>query len=195
MSNSNFYDDLDLRYPEIAVCIDRIDRTNPGTKNFYIPILTPNLDTSSLKKKEEVVRQNSSMIVNQQAVNIGNVRIQNYIPITIPKELCVFATDSYNITGSLSSLSTNGNISISGRTGSGGSGEGSHSHSTLSGGGTATYDSSSSSFSGTGTLIPLDSTRYIEPGSKWIVVFIGGDINKPQIIGRYTEPTVVTENK
>ena len=29
--------------------------------------------------------------------------------------------------------------------------------------------------------------RFIDAGSKWIVVFIGGDITKPQIIGRYYE--------
>jgi len=32
-----------------------------------------------------------------------------------------------------------------------------------------------------------DYSDYIPAGSKWIVVFIGGDITKPQIIGRYIE--------
>ena len=30
-----------------------------------------------------------------------------------------------------------------------------------------------------------DDFRYIEKGSKWIIVFVGGDINKPRVIGRY----------
>ena len=36
-------------------------------------------------------------------------------------------------------------------------------------------------------IIPTDEYRYIDKGSKWIVVFIGGDINQPQLIGRYVE--------
>lgn len=188
MSNINFYDELDLRYPEIAVCIDIIDRTNPGVKNFYIPVLTPNVDTTSLKTKTEIIRQTNSGIANEQKPSITSIQLQNYIPIPIPRELCAYVGGDFNTknTGSIS-FKSNGTIDISGRTGSGGSGDGSHSHSTLSGEGSATYNGSITSESGVVNSIPVDTDRYIPAGSKWIVVFIGGDINKPQIIGRYTE--------
>ena len=43
-------------------------------------------------------------------------------------------------------------------------------------------DESMSEISGTFKVRPTEKFRYIPEGSKWIVVFIGGDITKPQII-------------
>lgn len=187
MANKNFYDELDLRYPEIAICIDVIDRTNPGTRNFYIPVLTPNVDTSSLKTKVETIHQNNSNIANENKVKINNIQIQNYIPITIPKELCAFVGGDFNIqnNGNMS-FNSSGTITINGRTGPGGGLD--HSHSTLFGTGNATYNGNESLYKGILNSTPIDNQRYIAAGSKWIVVFIGGDIGKPQIIGRYTDP-------
>ena len=172
MANSNFYDNLDLRYPEIAICIDRIDRINPGIKNFYIPILTPNVDTSSLKTKTEIVRLDNSILENDQKINISSVKVQNYIPISIPKELCSILDGEFSIENikDISIKTNNGKINITGSTQSGG---------------TMTFDGKVATFKGDIKIIPKN--RYIDAGSKWIVVFIGGDINKPQIIGRYTE--------
>lgn len=188
MAGRDFYDELDLRYPEIAICIDKIDRTNPGTKNFYIPILTPNVDITSLKTKTEIVHQNNSNIANEDKVKISNIQIQNFIPITIPKELCSFVGGSIQIEKGNGSFNASGNISISGHTTSDG-GEYSHTHDTLSGLGKASFDCKSyTDFKSICIYNPIDEERYIPEGSKWIVVFIGGDIGKPQIIGRYTDP-------
>lgn len=190
MAKSDFYNELDLRYPEIAICIDRIDRTKPGVKNFYIPVLTPNLDTKSLKKKTETVRLNSSIIANQESVSISNVKIQNYIPIAIPKELCAFVGGDFKVVNVEDmTFESNGKISISGSTSKDG-GMAPHTHSTLVGKGNANYEGKETVYKGILNIIPTDEYRYIEPGSKWIVVFIGGDIGKPQIIAPYTEPTV-----
>lgn len=187
MAKTDFYDELDLRYPEIAVCLDVIDRTNPGTKNFYIPVLTPNVDTDSLKTKVQTVRQTNSTLANENKPNIDSIEIQNYIPINIPKELCAFVGGNFNVVNVNSiNIKSSGKITISGSTGSSG-GIDSHSHSTLSGGGTYTIDGTESLYKGVLSIIPTDEYRYIKAGSKWIVVFIGGDINKPQIIGRYTD--------
>lgn len=187
MANVDFYDELDLRYPEIAICIDKIDRTNPGTKNFYIPVLTPNVDTSSLKKKEEVVHQNNSVIDNEQSVDISSIKIKNYIPIRIPKELCAFVGGDFDIknVGNMN-FNSSGTITISGKTSANGGLV--HTHDTLDGGGSAKYNGTESSYSGILKSLPTDKYRYIDAGSKWIVVFIGGDINKPQLIGRYYDP-------
>jgi len=189
MANANFYNDLDLRYPEIAVCIDKIDRCNPGVRNFYIPILTPNLDTSSLQKKTETIRVDNSIIQNQDNVKISNVKLQNYIPIRIPKELCAFVGGDFHVknVGNMD-FTSNGRITISGSTSY--SGGISHAHSTLAGSGSMNYTGQETSYSGIFNIIPTDEYRYIKPGSKWIVVFIGGDIGKPQIIAPYAEPAV-----
>lgn len=190
MANADFYNELDLRYPEIAICIDRIDRTNPGIRNFYIPVLTPNLDTSSLKKKEETIRLDSSIIANQDSVSISNVKIQNYIPIQVPKELCAFVGGEFNVVNVDSmTFDSSGTITISGTTTLSG-GMTSHRHSTLEGSASATYKGKETSYKGILNIVPTDKYRYIEPGSKWIVVFIGGDIGKPQIIAPYREPAV-----
>lgn len=190
MANADFYNELDLRYPEIAICIDRIDRTNPGVCNFYIPILTPNLDTSSLKKKEETVRLDTSIIANQDSVSISNIKIQNYIPIEVPKELCAFVGGDFKVVNvDFMTFKSNGTITIYGSTSSS-EGMGAHIHKTLNGSSDATYDGGETSYKGILNIIPTDKYRYIEPGSKWIVVFIGGDIGKPQIIAPYREPAV-----
>ena len=185
MANSNFYDDLDLRYPEIAICIDRIDRTNPGVLNFYIPVLTPNLDTTSLEKKVETVRQTSSTVANENSVNIGNIEIQNYIQIYMPKELCAFVGGDFHVLNVDSMQYTSeGHIKISGSTDTR---SGTHAHSTMSGSFDET-ESKQTFYKGILNIIPTDEYRYIEKGSKWIVVFIGGNIGQPQIIGRYYDP-------
>ena len=187
MAKTDFYDELDLRYPEIAVCLDIIDRTNPGTKNFYIPVLTPNVDTDSLKKKVQTVRQTNSTLANENKPNISSIEIQNYIPIKIPKELCAFVGgDFHEVNVDSIEVEGSGRITISGSTSTNG-GMTAHSHSTLSGGGSYTIDGIESLYKGILNIIPTDEYRYIKEGSKWIVVFIGGDINKPQLIGRYME--------
>lgn len=187
MAKTDFYDELDLRYPEIAVCLDVIDRTNPGTKNFYIPVLTPNVDTTSLKKKTQTIRQTNATLVNENKPNISSVEVQNYIPIKIPKELCAFVGGDFNVVNVESiEVNADGRITIGGSTDVSG-GLAPHSHSTLSGIGSFTFQGQDTLYKGILNIIPTDEYRYIDKGSKWIVVFIGGDINQPQLIGRYVE--------
>ena len=133
MSNpSNFYENLDLKYPEIAIAMEEIDRLSPGLISFVIPILTPTMDNTKLVTK--TIYQNRSSLRNSKysAYEIGNVELSNSVYIKIPIE----------ITGGLSLLNMND--------------------------------------------IP-DSIRYIPKGSKWIVVFVGGDITKPRIIAPYPD--------
>lgn len=187
MANASFYDELDLKYPEIAVCIEAIDRTNPGKKKFYIPVLTPNLDTTSLKTKVETVHQNNSNIANENKPNVDSIKVQNYIEIYVPKELCAFVGGDFIVKNQTDmAVNATGTMSLSGATGY--SGGDSHSHTTLAGSGTYNAKGKDTTFSGTLNSMPTDAYRYIAKGSKWIVVFIGGDISKPQIIGRYYDP-------
>lgn len=211
MAQKDFYSDLDLKYPEIAVCIETIDRVNPGKKKFYIPVLTPNVDTTSLKTKDNIVYQNNSNIANESSVSISNVTISNYIEMVIPRELCGYIGGKHKIKGEgkqklkgegtqkLSSI----DLKMSGTTGINGSGtvgppmayaslsisEARLSDTDISGSGNDSYISEENNTytnEAEESFDPVD--RYIAKGSKWIVVFIGGDINQPQIIGRYYEP-------
>lgn len=122
---TNFYDTLDLKYPEIGIAMQDIDRTNPGKVKIIIPILTPNIDSTKLVEK--ISYQNTSNLKNadKRTVNIQNIKITNYVEIPFPKEICT------------------------------------------------TYDG--------------DKENIIKAGSKWLIVFVGGDITKPRPISRFID--------
>lgn len=110
MIKTNFYDELDLKYPEIAICIENTE-TNIG--KFMIPILTPmlNINEPYIKRHDEFDTHN---IINSEDIKISPVNLSNYIELKLPKG----------------------------------------------------YDSA-------------------KKDDKFIVIFIGGDINKPVLIGGY----------
>ena len=120
----DFYDKMDLKYPEIAIAMDDIDRANPGVIRFAIPVLTPLMNND--KPITDTIRQSRSNLMNDQSVKfeIENIKVTNTIRIPVPQEVC----NAYQLD---------------------------------------------------------DSNRIIKSGSKWIVVFVGGDITKPRIISRY----------
>ena len=194
---TNFYDNMDLKYPEIAIAVDPIDRINPGNVRFIIPILTPDLNTD--KVVENSVKQNTRNLMNENKnLDIKDISISNYVEIPVPKELCA-NTDSLIITNGeisinipQSAITSNGSISGSGDINLITNGL------TILGLHDAEYSirgdiSQHGSIYGNGEITgiihtrPTDDTRYIPAGSKWIVVFIGGDITKPRIIAPYAE--------
>lgn len=81
MTKTNFYDNLDLKYPEIAICIED---TDTKTGKFIIPILTPVLNTSEpyIKKVDEFETDN---IINSEDIIVSPVNISNYIELKLPK--------------------------------------------------------------------------------------------------------------
>lgn len=197
MAQENFYEELDLRYPEIAICLDKIDRVNPGKKKFMIPVLTPDVNPSDITPKENKIIQQPGFIENQTSVVLSPVIVRNYIEIVIPRELCAYMGQRHFVVGK----STYFSEEVSGTT--------SITSASLRGNGTVGPPTSYSSLSAYGSVTgqtsdkekgsyhnkayevfdPVD--RYIQPGSKWIVVFIGGDITKPNIISRYWDDTYV----
>lgn len=109
MYNTDFYDNLDLKYPEIAVALETY-----GNK-FNIPILTPfiaNAGKSPSKSTASALNKNN--IKNKDSLPISRITTQNYVTLSVPSYL--------------------------------------------------------------GT---------VHKGDKFIIVFVGGDINKIRIIGRY----------
>lgn len=164
---SNFYDEMDLKYPEIGIAMDRIDRLNPGLIRFSIPVLVPNMDNS--KTYNGTIHQNTTNLKNDPSVKyeIDNIYISNYITIPMPKEVCAFIPSSFTI--------TSGNINSPSVIMTGFSDHNIH--------GTGSMNQ----LSGSINIQYHDSERYIEPGSKWIIVFVGGDSTKPRVIARYTE--------
>lgn len=182
---TNFYDNLDLRYPEIAIALQDIDRTNPGIVKFSIPILTPSLNNTEIFTNE--IHQNSSSLVNKNKsiVEVDNIIQKNYVEIPVPEELCTICHGIFYVLEEDSILEVkdantriDGSLSGSGSVIEGGS-------FSVSGNVNGIMEFESENVKGQLNVIPKD--RYIKKGSKWIVEFIGGDITHPRIVARYLE--------
>lgn len=187
-ANTGYYDGANLNTPEIATCLDKIDRYKSGTYKFKIDVLTPYMN-QAIPTTTTVV-QNSSNIIseNSAAAGVSNLTVSNYIEIKLSREVCTLYGGAFTITGdvsgtinsswsgSASSAEIKGSINIDTGTASG--------KFTASGGSINLTSAHMKITSGKVNLVPSD--RYIKKGSKWIVVFIGGDITKPQILAPYT---------
>lgn len=201
MAEMDYYDNLDLKYPEIAICIDRIDRTNPGELRFYVPILTPDMQMDINNPIDTKIRQNSGNLVNKMnKPEVGNIDLSNYIKIKLPRELCALFHGTWHwesipegkIEAEIDYWSDQkGHIAGHGVVGP------PLPHSVLNATVTAQheegYEESIGHYKGIVKMMPTDYYRYIPPGSKWVVVFIGGDINKPCIIAPYEQPSYNTK--
>lgn len=92
---SDFYDNLDLKYPEIGIAIQKIDRSNPGLVKFIVPIMTPSLDiTKEISTTKRIDRRN--VMNSARSFPLNNITISNYIELNIPKELC-FRADCFKV--------------------------------------------------------------------------------------------------
>lgn len=200
---TGFYDELDLKYPEIAIAMEDIDRINPGKVKFIIPVLTPNLPTNKIST--QTVYQNSSNLQNAESKpEVTNLTMSNYVEIKVPKELCAFVGGCYEILESYDwpEVETKGCDSIlhvrdanmkTINANQVGYGSVSCNNAECCGGSSINvlgYVQGIMKFTdgiptGFLNLMPVD--RYIKKGSKWIVVFVGGDVTKPRIIARYPD--------
>lgn len=199
-STSNFYDNLDLKYPEIAIALDKIDRVKPNKVRFIIPILTPNMNINSAH--EEIIHLDNSKLKNadKSIVEIGNLTKKNYIKLKIPKELCAFVGGVYNVLEDDNKDTRNSIVYLKNAEMLTEEANQSGSGSVIEGGSIDVYGRisgkmkySDGEITGRLKLIPTDEFRYIEPGSRWIVVFVGGDITKPRIISRCPEDDDIQE--
>ena len=118
MASENFYENLDLKYPETAVLAARC---YPGAiGSFYIPVLTPYQPSSTSKVDKKILRSNNLMNAENN-ITISNSTVSNTLSLKIPEYI--------------------------------------------------------------GNNAPRDLNGRIIEGTKFILVFIGGDINQPKIIG------------
>lgn len=122
---SDFYDKLDLKYPEIGIAMEDIIRSESSMVKFIIPVLTPNLDSTKLINQTIYQNKINLMNENKSKFEVDNIQLTNYVQIPVPVEV-------------------RGNY-------------------------------------------PYVGNDVIEKGSKWIIVFVGGDITKPRAIARYME--------
>lgn len=76
----DFYADLDLRYPEIAICMEDSDT---GVGKFFIPILTPFLNKDFIYDDIDYFSSKKNIITNSK-LSIQNCTMSNYIELDIP---------------------------------------------------------------------------------------------------------------
>lgn len=112
MKDFEFYQNLDFRYPELAICIGKTLYRNIA--KFYIPILTPILDGTKPYDIKDNNVYTSNIINGTSSMEILPCTTSNYLELTIP-----------------------------------------------------------------------DSIHNVEVGDKFVIIFVGGDPNKPVILGRY----------
>ena len=144
MANSNFYTELDLKYPEMAIALDDIDILNPGNVRFIIPILTPGVSMNKANRNMVSQSKSNLMNANKTAFEIDAVTVRNYIILPVTKEVCGTTLTDY------------------------------------------IFPKDSDEYNKFISNIP-NSVRYIKKGSRWIVIFLGGDITNPVIVGRYNQ--------
>lgn len=126
MKDFEFYQNLDLKYPELAICLeDSVD----GKAKFYIPILTPLLDSSEVTETTDNNISKSNILSDSSSMEINACTTVNYLELSLPS-LQVIDPE----TNKLKKLKGSCN-----------------------------------------------------KGDVYVIVFIGGDLNKPFIIGRYED--------
>ena len=79
---SNFYDQTDYRYTEIAVCLEE---TSVPTGKFAIPILTPFMNTDYASSNTEYNSSTKSLLSGtRKELEIKNCSISNYLELRLP---------------------------------------------------------------------------------------------------------------
>mgnify|MGYP007069502157 CR=1 FL=1 len=115
---SDFYENLDLKYSEIAILMTTCNKYNPGTQTFYLQTLNPmqDKDTSSTTTPAD-----ASNIMNKDSSALGmtQINVASTIDLDLPKDIARWYPK-----------------------------------------------------------------KWIPPGTRFVVTFVGGDITKPQITGR-----------
>ena len=141
MGFKDFYNKIDLMYPELAINAEPIDRLNPGKCKFYIPVLMPYLSKTEISKKKEYFDNSEMLNVRPNLYDVGSIEITNYVELYVSKELlCGGKCQCFNYTCEYCEEYIKGcNYHVD---------------------------------------------RYIPKNSKWVVVFIGGDIDYPVITAR-----------
>lgn len=113
MKDFEFYQNLELKYPEFAICIEDSEPES-GLAKFYIPVLTPMLESEESYDEEDLNVSTSNIINDSSSMELNGCTVSNYLELHLP-----------------------------------------------------------------------DSKATCHKGDKFVVVFVGGDPNKPFLLGRY----------
>ena len=121
---SDFYENVDLKYTEVAVLTSTCNKYHPGMQTFYLQSMNP-MNTKS--KDKSTVNIDNSNLQNKESTEASSLEYGSNIELEMPKEVA--------------------------------------------------------------RNFP---TKFIPPGTRFLLSFIGGDLTKPVIVGRdYSGYTVL----
>lgn len=82
MNNFEFYQNLNYVYPELAICLeDSVD----GIAKFYIPILTPSLETGTgAYELEDNDTRTHNILSDKSSMEINSCTTSNYLELKLP---------------------------------------------------------------------------------------------------------------
>lgn len=158
------YKDLDYRFAERAVCMEKFNIKNPGKKKFHIPSLMPMIEGG--KPKEKPIKVSKSHLINKDkgAINSsGMMNTKNYIEIELPNY----------ITAPIRDFDIEIKMEYDGCEAPEGGGKAQP--------GKLDYEVKKKIY----YFYEVDDSDMVEEGKEFIVEFIGGDINQPKIVERY----------
>lgn len=81
MKDFEFYQNLDLMYPELAICIEN---SLNGIAKFFIPILTPILDGSYAYDNIDINVNKSNILNDSSSMDITACTSSNYLELKLP---------------------------------------------------------------------------------------------------------------
>lgn len=195
---------MQINTAEIAIAKQPIFRPNPGIVKFYIPSLMEN-SSGEAKNNQPIIQRNTSIVNNDKSnINISSVTTSNYIDIYLPRELTGYIDGAFDTSGLLymdsnttapTNLQLEGQLSLNLDGSTEESGGDDHSHPLKN---TLMSTSQPWNFSGNiksqnnillskaqPSFVNLQAQDNTIPiNSKWIVIFVGGDIRYPVIIAR-----------
>lgn len=83
MKDFEFYQNLDLRYPELAICLE--DSVN-GIAKFYIPVLTPLLESDEPYDIADINVSKSNILSDTSSMEINACTSSNYLELRLPNK-------------------------------------------------------------------------------------------------------------
>ena len=82
MNNKDFFSNLDFKYPEIAICLQK------NKNKFYVPIVMGLVDNAGIAPKEIKKKINPKKIRNtNNNLEIKDIKKTNYITLDVPEYL------------------------------------------------------------------------------------------------------------
>lgn len=92
---NEYYDGLDLAYPQIAKLAEKCSKFSPGKRSFYIPTLMAYKD-QSLKNDNPVPVSNAILQNENKDVGLSSYTLGSTIKIYIPQSIAIHAPTDKN---------------------------------------------------------------------------------------------------